>query len=130
MSSDIFSKFLIAGGAKPPARNDNIAAVQFSAEEKTYIENLTQKYGLANRAYADHDGERIDVFMNTMERQYNLPTLCLTKHPEGNGCAYKVIAAGHYGFVVPSNSFSPMQTTLSRILMMHFSKPKISSLET
>ena len=131
MSFDIVSKFLTVSGEECTAQNDNNAAVEFSADEKAYIQRLTQKYGLTSRAYVERDGERIDVFMNTMERQYNLPTLCLTKHPESNGQpGYRTIAAGDYGFVVPSNNFAPMQTVLSKILMTGFQKLRLRSLET
>lgn len=130
MSSDILSKFLAVSGQNPSAQNDNHADVSFSEGEKAYILDMAQKYGLASRAYADNDGERIDIFMNRMEQQYNLPSLCLTRHPEArDGSPYKVITNGNSGFMVPSNSFSSMQTTLSGLLMKHFQRQKLRALD-
>lgn len=130
MGIDVVSKFLKVSGENPVARNDNDTSVAFTADEKNYIMDLLGKYGLASRAYEDNEGERVDIFFNRMAQQYNLPSITLTKRSEErDGSPYKFMTSGPNGFLIPSNGFSSMQSTLSGFLMKHFQNQKVRALD-
>lgn len=131
MGFDVVSKFLAAGGKPPAAHNDNLGKAEFSEGEKAYVADTVRKYGLVSRTYEEDDGERIDIFLGRMEQQYNIPSLALKKHPEiHDRSPYKFFVSGYNGCMVPSNSFSGMQTLLAGFLLKHFQNRKLRSLDT